>query len=69
METLDKVGFHIGLLIMAALQYLAPEFIKEGRLCWLRSPLYIVKNGKHNSYYYTDSEFDILVKFIQEKIG
>lgn len=49
---------------MAALQYLAPEFIKEGRLCWLRSPLYIVKNGKNNSYYYTDSEFDKVRKTI-----
>lgn len=60
----DSDGFHIGLLIMAALQYLAPEFIKEGRLCWLRSPLYIVKNGKNNSYYYTDSEFDKVRKTI-----
>lgn len=58
------LGYHIGLLIMAALQYLAPEFIKEGRLCWLRSPLYIVKNGKNNSYYYTDSEFDKVRKTI-----
>ena len=30
----DSDGYHIGLLIMAALQYLAPEFIREGRLCW-----------------------------------
>lgn len=51
-------GSHIGLLIMAALQYLAPQFLKESRLCWLRSPLYIVKNGKTESYYFTDSEFD-----------
>ena len=29
----DSDGAHIALLIMAALQYLAPEFIKEGRLC------------------------------------
>lgn len=43
---------------MAALTYLAPEFIKEGRLCWLRSPLYIVNNGKKESYYFTDEEFD-----------
>ena len=43
---------------MAALQYLAPEFIKEGRLCWLRSPLYIVTNGKQESYYFTDEEMD-----------
>lgn len=43
---------------MAALQYLAPQFIEEGRLCWLRSPLYIVNNGKQESYYFTDDEFN-----------
>jgi len=54
----DSDGSHIGLLIMAALQYLAPEFIKEGRLCWLRSPLYIVDNKGKESYYFTDDEFN-----------
>ena len=54
----DADGAHIGLLIMAAIQYLAPEFIQEGRLCWLRSPLYIVSNGKEESYYFTDDEFN-----------
>lgn len=54
----DSDGRHIGLLIMAALRYLAPEFLNEKRLCWLRSPLYIVKNGKNESYYFTDEEFN-----------
>lgn len=45
---------------MAALRYLAPRFIEEGRLCWLRSPLYIVKNGKKESYYFTDEEFNVV---------
>ena len=54
----DSDGAHIGLLIMAALQYLAPDFIKEGRLCWLRSPLYIVENKGKESYYFTDDEFN-----------
>ena len=54
----DSDGYHIGLLIMAALAHLAPEFIKEGRLCWLRSPLYIVTNGKTESYYFTDEELE-----------
>ena len=54
----DSDGYHIGLLIMAALRYLAPEFLNESRLCWLRSPLYIVKNGKNESYYFTDEEFN-----------
>lgn len=49
-------GYHIGLLIMAALTYLAPEFIREGRLCWLRAPLHIeTYKGKEN-YYFTDEE-------------
>lgn len=54
----DSDGSHIGLLIMAALQYLAPEFIKEGRLCWLRSPLYIVNNKGKEEYYFTDEDFN-----------
>jgi len=54
----DSDGAHIGLLIMAALQYLAPEFIRESRLCWLRSPLYIVNNKNKESYYFTDDEFN-----------
>ena len=53
----DSDGSHIGLLIMAALRYLAPEFLNEQRLYWLRSPLYIVKNGKNESYFFTDEEF------------
>lgn len=54
----DSDGYHIGLLIMAALRYLAPQFLEEGRLCWLRAPLYIVKNGKNESYYFTDEDFN-----------
>lgn len=54
----DSDGYHIGLLIMAALAHIAPQFIREGRLCWLRSPLYIVTNGKTESYYFTDEEFN-----------
>lgn len=54
----DADGYHIGLLIMSVMYYLAPEFLREGRLYWLRSPLYIVKNGKKESYYFTDEEFN-----------
>lgn len=54
----DSDGCHIGLLIMAALHYLAPQFLLENRLCWLRSPLYIVKNGKKETYYFTDEEMN-----------
>ena len=54
----DSDGYHIGLLIMAAMTYLAPDFIKEGRLCWLRSPLYIVNNRGKESYYFNDDEYN-----------
>lgn len=54
----DSDGYHIGLLIMAAMTYLAPDFIKEGRLCWLRSPLYIVNNKGKESYYFNDDEYN-----------
>lgn len=55
----DSDGYHIGLLVMACLLKLAPQFIEEGRLCWLRSPLFIVENGKKRSYYFDDNEFNI----------
>ena len=64
----DSDGYHIGLLIMAALRYLAPKFLDEGRLCWLRSPLYIVKNGKSESYYFTDEEMNAARAMIKGEV-
>ena len=52
----DSDGFAIGLLIMCAIYKFAPQFIEEGRLCWLRSPLHITTNGKTETYYYSDAE-------------
>lgn len=43
---------------MAALAHIAPQFIHEGRLCWLRSPLWIVSNGKTESFFFTDAEYE-----------
>lgn len=54
----DSDGGHIALLIMSALYYLCPEFLRENRLCWLRAPLYIVKNGKKETYFYSDKDFE-----------
>lgn len=54
----DADGYSIGLLIMCALYKIAPQFIEEGRLCWLRSPLYIVKKGKQEYYYFNDDEYN-----------
>ena len=54
----DSDGFHIGLLIASALEHFCPKFIRENRLCWLRSPLYIVKNKDNEQYYFTDQEMN-----------
>ena len=61
-------GYHIGLLIMSAFAYLAPQFIREGRLCWLRSPLYIVNNKGKESYYFTDEEFEKIRKSVKGEV-
>lgn len=54
----DSDGYSIGLLIMCAFYKFAPEFIEEGRLCWLRAPLYIIKTKNKDYYYYSDEEFN-----------
>ena len=55
----DDDGGHIACLIMALLYKFAPEFLKEGRLCWLHAPLYKITKGKTVSYLYSDEELRI----------
>ena len=50
----DDDGMHIACLIIALLYRLAPEFLKEGRLCWLHAPLFKVTNGKTTKYFYDE---------------
>lgn len=52
----DDDGMHIACLIMALLYKLAPEYLREGRLCWLHAPLYKVTKGKNTEYYYTTEQ-------------
>ena len=53
----DFDGSHIGLLLMAMLQVLAPEFLKENRLFWLRAPTCKVETPKKTYFYYSEEEF------------
>lgn len=64
----DADGYAIGLLIMCALYKVAPQFIEEGRLYWMRSPLYIIKNGKQEFYYFTDEDFIKAKKVIHGEV-
>ena len=53
----DFDGSHISLLLMAMLQVLAPQFIKDNRLFWLRAPTCKVETKTKTYYYYNEAEF------------
>lgn len=52
----DDDGAHIALLVTALIYSLCPEFVLDGRLCWLKAPLYKVISGGKANYYFSDSE-------------
>lgn len=54
----DDDGCHIACLIMSLFKALMPQFIEEGRLCWLKAPLFKIKKGKNNYYYYDEEELN-----------
>ena len=54
----DFDGSHIGLLVMAILQKLCPEFILEGRLCWLKAPTSKLDFKGKTWYYYNEQELE-----------
>lgn len=53
----DSDGSHIGLLVMAMLYRLVPGFLEEGRMYWLKAPLYKLEKNKKVWYYYSEDEF------------
>ena len=52
----DVDGLNIMCLIATMFWVLMPEFIKEGRLCWLRAPLYRLSKGDKRVFAYNDKE-------------
>lgn len=61
----DADGYNIMCLITVLFYKLIPKFIEEGRLKWLRAPLYKVKYTKQTLFAYNDEE----LKGIQKKHG
>lgn len=61
----DADGYNIMCLITTLFYRLMPKFIEEGRLKWLRAPLYKIKYAKQNLFAYNDIE----LKEIQKKHG
>lgn len=52
----DDDGAHIALLVTALIYSLCPEFVLDGRLYWLKAPLYKVEHAGKTNYYFTDAE-------------
>ena len=49
-------GFSIMCLVATLFWVLMPKFIEEGRLCWLRAPLYKIEKGNQKMFAYDDNE-------------
>lgn len=52
----DTDGLNIMCLVATLFMVLIPDFVKEGRLCWLRAPLYRISVGNKRYYAYNDEE-------------
>ena len=58
----DADGYNIMCLIATMFYVLMPNFIKEGRLCWLRAPLYRLTKSDKRVFAYDDAELAELRK-------
>ena len=58
----DVDGYNIMCLITTLFYVLMPKFIEEGRLGWLRAPLYRLSKGKQSVYAYDEDELAELRK-------
>lgn len=58
----DDDGAHIALLVTALIYTLCPQFVLDGRLYWLKAPLFRVTNGGKVDYYFTEQELPKNVK-------
>ena len=58
----DADGYNIMCLLATMFYVLMPKFIEEGRLCWLRAPLYRLTKGNKRVFAYDDTELEELRK-------
>lgn len=56
----DVDGKNIMTLIATMFMVLIPDFVKEGRLCWLKAPLYRLGRNGQRVYAYNDEELATL---------
>lgn len=58
----DADGSNIANLIATLFYYMCPQFIEEGRLLWMRMPLFVLKYKDKTLYAFSDSEKNDLIK-------
>lgn len=58
----DADGANISNLIVTLFYYLCPKFIEEGRLLWMRMPLFVLKYKDKTLYAFSDAEKNELIK-------
>lgn len=58
----DADGSNIANLIATLFYYMCPQFIEEGRLLWMRMPLFVLKYKDKTLYAFSDSEKNELIK-------
>lgn len=57
----DKDGLSIAMLLISLMYYMCPQFLKEGRLVWVRMPLYKVSYTKTSHYAFDEIEKDKII--------
>ena len=55
-EKYNPKKLNFGKVAITMFWVLIPDFIKEGRLCWLQAPLYRLSKGDKRVFAYSDSE-------------
>lgn len=58
----DPDGANISNLIVTLFYYMCPQFIKEGRLLWMRMPLFVLKYRDKTLYAFNETERNELIQ-------
>lgn len=58
----DPDGANISNLIVTLFYYMCPQFIKEGRLLWMRMPLFVLKYKDKTLYAFNETERNELIQ-------
>lgn len=58
----DVDGANIGTLIITLFYYLCPKFLEEGRLLWIKMPLFVLQYKNNVKYAFSEEEKNSLIK-------